>query len=274
MGIDVRNRNSDLANLPEWLSAVGALGLDPQLVFFDTTDDVCSSATPTPAAGIRSATSGWRWPMRFRWSARCSSRCGRLADSVIDTSELNVHQLRRQMTDRVRPELRRRPVAAVRVVRLPARRAGRCGLRVRRAGAAQSALGPATAPACRGATRPCATTWRRSRRASLRRPGQRFLDTWLPRLRARHPQLRHHRLRLHRRPAPLGVPGRTPGHALPRTRAGTRSRPTIANWISRAASPVRTGCPAAIQDPGHMRCRPFCPDSHLARTWFGSASRA
>ncbi len=22
-----------------------------------------------------------------------------------------------------------------------------------------------------------------------------------------------------------------------------------------------------------MRCRPFCPDSHLARTWFGSASR-
>jgi UPF0042 nucleotide-binding protein len=34
--IDARNRNSDLANIPDWLSAVGALGLDPKLVFFDT----------------------------------------------------------------------------------------------------------------------------------------------------------------------------------------------------------------------------------------------
>ena len=29
-----------------------------------------------------------------------------------------------------------------------------------------------------------------------------------------HPQLRHRRVRLHRRPPPLGVPGRTPGRAL------------------------------------------------------------
>ena len=39
VGIDVRNRR-DLTSLPEWLSAVGALGLDPKLVFFDASDEV------------------------------------------------------------------------------------------------------------------------------------------------------------------------------------------------------------------------------------------
>src|SRR3546814_2164340 len=38
VGIDVRNRHNDLASLPEWLSEVGAMGLDPKLVFFDTGD--------------------------------------------------------------------------------------------------------------------------------------------------------------------------------------------------------------------------------------------
>src|SRR5690606_40380981 len=38
VGIDIRNRSSDLSQIPEWLSAVGALGLDPQLVVFDTDD--------------------------------------------------------------------------------------------------------------------------------------------------------------------------------------------------------------------------------------------
>src|SRR3546814_16701603 len=40
VGIDVRNRHNDLASLPEWLSEVGAMGLDPKLVFFDTGDEV------------------------------------------------------------------------------------------------------------------------------------------------------------------------------------------------------------------------------------------
>src|SRR5690606_7394406 len=37
VGIDMRNRG-DLGNLPEWLSAVGAMGLEPQLVFFDAAE--------------------------------------------------------------------------------------------------------------------------------------------------------------------------------------------------------------------------------------------
>ena len=37
VGIDMRNRG-DLARVPEWLSAVGAMGLEPKLVFFDAAD--------------------------------------------------------------------------------------------------------------------------------------------------------------------------------------------------------------------------------------------
>lgn len=98
VGIDVRNRNTDLANLPEWLSAVGAMGLDPRLVFFDTTDAVLLK---------RYADSRRRHPLSHLGLALADAislerqvlkPLRQLADSTIDTSELNVHQLRRQMT--------------------------------------------------------------------------------------------------------------------------------------------------------------------------------
>lgn len=98
VGIDVRNRNTDLANLPEWLSAVGAMGLDPRLVFFDTTDPVLLK---------RYADSRRRHPLSHLGLALADAislerqvlkPLRQLADSIIDTSELNVHQLRRQMT--------------------------------------------------------------------------------------------------------------------------------------------------------------------------------
>ena len=40
VGIDVRNLASDLSRIGQWLSAVGALGYDHRLVYFDTRDDV------------------------------------------------------------------------------------------------------------------------------------------------------------------------------------------------------------------------------------------
>ena len=97
VGIDVRNRGSDLSNIPEWLSAVGALGLDPRLVFFDTADKTLLK---------RYADTRRRHPLSHRGLslADAVSVVGlvveglrQLADVVIDTSELNVHQLRRQV---------------------------------------------------------------------------------------------------------------------------------------------------------------------------------
>ena len=40
VGIDVRNRSSDLSRIGEWLSMVSALGFDHRLVFFDASDAV------------------------------------------------------------------------------------------------------------------------------------------------------------------------------------------------------------------------------------------
>lgn len=93
VGIDVRNRHSDLANIPALLSAVGAIGLDPQLVFFDTRDEVLLK---------RYADTRRRHPLSHRGLALADAIAlerqvlkplRALADVIIDTSDLNVHQL-------------------------------------------------------------------------------------------------------------------------------------------------------------------------------------
>ena len=97
VGIDVRNRHSDLANIPALLSAVGAIGLDPQLVFFDTRDEVLLK---------RYADTRRRHPLSHRGLALADAIAlerqvlkplRALADVIIDTSDLNVHQLRRRV---------------------------------------------------------------------------------------------------------------------------------------------------------------------------------
>ena len=106
----------------------------------------CSSAMPTPAAAIR-------WPPGPGAGRRDLARtpgahaAAPIAERVIDTSELNVHQLRRLVDHRVRARRPSGAVVAVRVVRLQARRAAGRGLRVRCALPAESALAPAPAPA-------------------------------------------------------------------------------------------------------------------------------
>lgn len=98
VGIDVRNRNTDLANLPEWLSAVGAMGLDPRLVFFDTTDAVLLKRYADSRRRHPLSQLGLALADAISLERQVLKPLRQLADSTIDTSELNVHQLRRQMT--------------------------------------------------------------------------------------------------------------------------------------------------------------------------------
>lgn len=99
VGIDVRNRNTDLANIPEWLSAVGAMGLDPRLVFFDTTDAVLLKRYADTRRRHPLSQLGLGLPLADAISLerQVLKPLRKLADSVIDTSDLNVHQLRRQV---------------------------------------------------------------------------------------------------------------------------------------------------------------------------------
>ena len=97
VGIDVRNRNTDLANIPEWLSALGALGLDPRLVFFDTTDKVLLKRYADTRRRHPLSHLGLSLADAISLERQVLKPLRQLADVVIDTSEQNVHQLRRQV---------------------------------------------------------------------------------------------------------------------------------------------------------------------------------
>jgi UPF0042 nucleotide-binding protein len=97
VGIDVRNRHTDLSNIPEWLSAVGALGLDPRLVFFDTTDEVLLKRYSDTRRRHPLSHLGLALADAISLERQVLKPLRQIADAVIDTSYLNVHQLRRQV---------------------------------------------------------------------------------------------------------------------------------------------------------------------------------
>lgn len=97
VGIDVRNRHNDLSNIPEWLSAVGALGLDPKLVFFDTRDEVLIKRYADTRRRHPLSHLGLALADAIALERQVLKPLRTLADVIIDTSDLNVHQLRRQV---------------------------------------------------------------------------------------------------------------------------------------------------------------------------------
>jgi UPF0042 nucleotide-binding protein len=97
VGIDVRNRHTDLSNIPEWLSAVGALGLDPKLVFFDTTETVLLKRYADTRRRRPLSHLGLALADAISLERQVLKPLRQIADIVIDTSQLNVHQMRRQV---------------------------------------------------------------------------------------------------------------------------------------------------------------------------------
>lgn len=97
VSIDVRNRNSDLNNIPEWLSAVGALGLDPRLVFFDARDEALLKRYADTRRRHPLSHLGLGLADAISLERQVLKPLRSIADAVVDTSTLNVHQLRRQV---------------------------------------------------------------------------------------------------------------------------------------------------------------------------------
>ena len=96
VGIDVRNA-SDLARIPQWLSALGEMGIDHQLVFFETRDDTLLKRYsdtrrkhPLSHDGLALADAIELERVRLR-------PLKAIADLVMDTSDMNVHQMRREV---------------------------------------------------------------------------------------------------------------------------------------------------------------------------------
>jgi UPF0042 nucleotide-binding protein len=105
VSIDVRNLASDLSRIGEWLSAVAGLGYDHRLVFFDTSDEVLvkrysETRRRHPLSHLGLALSDAIALERERLRPLRA-----LADYIIETSDLNVHQLRKAVLSRLEPGL-------------------------------------------------------------------------------------------------------------------------------------------------------------------------
>jgi UPF0042 nucleotide-binding protein len=95
VGIDVRNRAKDLNVLPQVLADVAKEGIEPRLIFLDARDDVLFKRYsdtrrrhPLTGEGVSLADAIAR-------ERKLLKPLSSIADSVIDTGDLNVHQLRR-----------------------------------------------------------------------------------------------------------------------------------------------------------------------------------
>jgi len=97
VSIDVRNRHSDLSNIPEWLSAVGKLGLDPRLVFFDANEGALLKRYADTRRRHPLSHLGLSLNDAIALERQVLKPLRSIADAVVDTSTLNVHQLRRQV---------------------------------------------------------------------------------------------------------------------------------------------------------------------------------
>ncbi len=96
VGIDVRS-GGDLANIPKWLSAVGTMGLDPKLVFFDTGDEVLLKRYADTRRRHPLSHLGLALADAIALERQALKPLRALADVIIDTTDLNVHQLRRRV---------------------------------------------------------------------------------------------------------------------------------------------------------------------------------
>ncbi|MBB1060237.1 RNase adapter RapZ [Marilutibacter spongiae] len=97
VAIDVRNRHNDLSHMANWLAEVGRLGFDPRLVYFESRDDVLLRRYADTRRRHPLSRLGLSLGDAIALERQVSRPLRRLADTVVDTSEMNVHQLRRHI---------------------------------------------------------------------------------------------------------------------------------------------------------------------------------
>ncbi|QNN71479.1 RNase adapter RapZ [Thermomonas carbonis] len=96
VGIDARSLG-DLSDLPEALSQIGAQGMDTRLLFFDTRDEVLLRRYADTRRRHPLSHLGLVLPDAISLERQALKPLRQIADHVLDTSELNVHQMRRHI---------------------------------------------------------------------------------------------------------------------------------------------------------------------------------
>ncbi|MES5815821.1 RNase adapter RapZ [Pseudoxanthomonas sp. Soil82] len=97
VGIDVRSRHSDLSRLSEWRATAESLGVDARLLYFESSDEVLLRRFADTRRRHPLTRLGLSLPEALARERELTAPLRQEADTVIDTSTLNVHQLRRQV---------------------------------------------------------------------------------------------------------------------------------------------------------------------------------
>jgi RNase adapter protein RapZ len=95
VGVDVRNRSEDLNQLPQVLAELARIGVDYQLIFLNSRDDVLSKRFSDTRRRHPLSADGLPLHDAIALERKLLRPLSAIADRVIDSSELNVHQLRR-----------------------------------------------------------------------------------------------------------------------------------------------------------------------------------
>ncbi len=95
VGIDVRNRPEGLLQLPHSLAEVGGMGYQHQLLFLDTVDEVLVRRYSETRRRHPLSVDGLPLADAILLERKRLQPLVAIADRVLDTSDMNVHQLRR-----------------------------------------------------------------------------------------------------------------------------------------------------------------------------------
>lgn len=95
VGVDVRNRADDLNRLPGVLAGLAEVGITYELVFLDTRDETLIKRYSETRRRHPLSADGLGLADAIALERKLMRQVAAIADRVIDTSELNVHQLRR-----------------------------------------------------------------------------------------------------------------------------------------------------------------------------------
>jgi RNase adapter protein RapZ len=95
VGIDVRNRADNLGNLPGILAELGSRGINYELLFLDTRDDVLLKRYSETRRRHPLSADGLPLHDAIALERKLLRPLVAIADRSIDTSDLNIHQLRR-----------------------------------------------------------------------------------------------------------------------------------------------------------------------------------
>lgn len=101
IGVDVRNRSGDLDHLPSMLSRLATDGIPWELVFLDARDEILLKRFADTRRRHPLSSGGLTLADALAEERRLLRPLIAIADRVIDSSQLNVHQLRRLITTEV-----------------------------------------------------------------------------------------------------------------------------------------------------------------------------